>query len=361
MNVCIVIDQYPLPPRALKVRNSLLKMIPGSDVHFFVWNRNNVQVKETFVYSFNEEIGYGHQLKKLVHLMNFSRALNKHLKQHNVDVLHGVDLEMAFLCAIKKRNRKLIYEVYDIKFFPLKMIDRLRITFEKYVFNKVSGIVYASPFFGNYYSAHGFPEGNSVVINNRPLNESVEMIAVESGADHRRITVGFIGVIRYKEILIHLIDAVSELSHIRLLFAGSGPDQVFIEKYVEQKGCLDRVIMSGRFELSDLASLYAMTDIVWAAYPNRDMNVYYAVSNKFFESLAFKRKVVVSEKTLLAEWVTRDGLGYTVDPYDKMSVKKLLEGLSREDCGVLHQEQQLYWEDEEGNLRRLYQRIEEVA
>ena len=74
-----------------------------------------------------------------------------------------------------------------------------------------------------------------------------------------------------------------------------------------------------------MAKLYQQTDVVWAAYPNKDFNVVYAISNKFHESLSFGIPTVYADKTCLGDFVVENHIGMAVDPYSEDAVKGLLE------------------------------------
>jgi glycosyltransferase involved in cell wall biosynthesis len=352
MNICIVCDQYPIPPRTLKMRNSILKMNHSSNVRIYAWNRAGVVVQEEYVTSLNDTFGYGNQYKKLVYLIKFLFAFKEHLNQHPIDILHGVDFEMAFVCSLLKKDRKLIYEVYDIKFFANRLVNQTRVLLEKWMMRKVDGIIYASPFFSQYYQANNYPNSQGITINNKPLKSSISFANKDRISND--VTLGFIGVLRYKEILVNLLDAIAGLQSIHLLLAGSGPDEMFLRQYVRKKGVETNVTFTGRFDLSQLAYLYSQCDFVWAAYPNKDANVYYAVSNKFFESIAFNKRVIVSIDTLLAQWVKRENLGFTVDPYDVNAIRELLVSLKDIVNEQLTSNSDMFWENEEDKIKEVY-------
>lgn len=104
-------------------------------------------------------------------------------------------------------------------------------------------------------------------------------------------------------------------------FMGEGHDLKALEKYSEG---IDNVYFTGRYEYDKIEYLYYNSDIVWAAYPNKDYNVKYAISNKFHESLHYNVPCIFSEKTSLGDLVLRKEIGFVVDPYSVEKIRELL-------------------------------------
>lgn len=320
MNVCILIDHYPLPPRAIKMKLALETY--GCHVGFFAWNRNNVTVKETYVSTLNQDIQVGNQVKKLFHLPKLFIAFKHYLSSKQIDAIVAIDVEMMLIASQLKKKRILIYEVYDIKFFKQQWLNRVRHVLEnKALKHRVSGVVFASPFFNHYYQLTSIP---MVVMNNKPSKSLLDSLNSSIVNHHEVFTIGFIGVVRYEEILKNLMIAVSELNEkIRVLIAGDGPHKARCEQFAQQNN-YDFVEFTGRFELNQLSELYNRTSLVWAAYPNNDANVKYAISNKFFEAQFFQKPIIVSEDTHLEKWVLNNHLGYSVNPFSVESIKSTL-------------------------------------
>lgn len=359
MKVLMVCDQYPLPPRLVNMRNSILAAVPDAQVDVVAWNRSGVEVKESYVFSLDSSIGYGNQMKKLFRLPEVLEYVKEILKKEQYNVVHSIDFEMMFVASLCKAKQKLIYEVYDIKFFGNKIFNFGRTILEKWsIKRKVDGIIYASPYFGAYYDSIVQNLPPAMVINNKPQHHAefekdsgfMDPYKEEIG---NRTVVSFIGLIRYPEILKNLMVVIAERKdEMVLLLAGDGPDKAALVQYSKEIR-MSNIICTGRFKSRDLQSIYSITDIVWAAYPNDDQNVYYAVSNKFFESQVFMKKIIVSERTLLGQDVVRKGIGVCVDPY---SVESIAIGLNNvnELQYPNRRNKDCFWQDEEHRIRELY-------
>ena len=73
--------------------------------------------------------------------------------------------------------------------------------------------------------------------------------------------------------------------------------------------------------------------------------------------MAFRKKVIVSELTMLGDMVEEIDVGYTVNPYDVEEIYdllKVLEGECYREDNIIFDEG-LFWEDEELGLFNIYQ------
>lgn len=356
MRICILVDHYPLPPRIKKLKKSF-ESIDNYEVVIFAWNRQNEVVSEDDVYTYNQNIKIGNQMQKLLNLPKLFVSFKRLLDSQSFDLLVSIDYEMFLICSLLKRDRKLIYEVYDIKFFANRWIDLFRRKSERWALKrKADGIIFASPFFQEYYKVNHIP---FVTLNNKLSkevfkNDDSEKMRKSLDEDtlDRGWTIGFIGLIRYEEILKNLLLACQQVKGVNVLLAGSGPQLESLQMFVVDHN-MTNVSFTGRYELDDLADLYAQCNVIWAAYPNKDENVKYAISNKFFEAQVFRKPIIVSENTYLAKWVEGEHLGYVVDPYSQDCVIDLIKTISEGSKEIKLSNECLFWEDEQDELYRL--------
>lgn len=361
MKVLILCDHYPLSPRVKKTRDSLLKLYPDCIVKIYVWNRNNQAVSEDYVVSFNQNLGYGNKLKKLLNLFNFIKRAKQFSRIFKPTYIHAIDVEMLITSAFVKNKSKIIYEVYDIKFLNNKLLNQLRERIEFFIINKFNTyMILASPYFELYYSKLKYIK--KIVINNKPSIKSLNrknygyMIKYEPYLQGKRV-IGFIGTVRHEAILLNLINAAIKIGDIVILIAGQGPSYNPIKKYIEDNRLEKKAILTGRFDECDLKKIYESCDYIWAAYPSKDLNVKYAISNKYFESIVYKRKIIVSDSTYVGDYVNKLNIGYTVNPYDEIKIEKLLRILEKKYDYTEPKElrEHLWWEDEEKEFLKIYQ------
>ncbi|MFI3939872.1 glycosyltransferase [Vagococcus fluvialis] len=355
MKIVMVVDHYPLSPRVKKIRNSLLKIDKITEIKVIAWNRTSAPVKEEYVLGFNQKIGYGNFVQSTKNLNKFLDFAQKKISQEKPEYVHLIDYSMLKLSSKLKKDSKIIYEVYDIKFFKNKLVNSFREVSEKRLINKyVNNIILASPFFEIYYNNQLNIQKKMIVINNRPSSDTIQYSEgkvikekIKKFKDER-ICIAFIGTVRYKEIIKNLINSISKLDIYCVLIAGDGPEYIELKEYSKNN---KQVLFLGRFDTEDLTTIYSESDIIWGVYPNKDENVKYAVSNKFFESQIFQKPVLVSENTNLAKLVNDIKVGTSVNPYSLDSIRNGIKKISTIDY---EWKEEIFWEDEEYLLNELF-------
>ncbi|AXT57335.1 glycosyl transferase family 1 [Aquimarina sp. AD1] len=348
--ILVVENLYPLQTRSFRIENSLVNN--DQDVDSIMWNRNGVEVtneKNHFVFTKISR----NKFRKLISIYSYYKFIKQQLKKKDYDVLIASHWDMLFLCfLLKKKNQNLVYDNLDMpthKYFVVRKFFRI---LELIALLRTDGIIYASRFFKEFYSSK-IP---SVVIENKPLKyitKDYKSINNEGG----KLTVAFLGTLRYIKSLKILMDAVGNLPNMNLIIKGSGFAEELIE-YKKQKGYPNVTLEVGWYNYDDLGKLFLKTDLIWAAYPSKDFNVKYAISNKYFESLIFNKPCIFAENTKLGDFVIANNLGFTVDPYNKLAIESLLIKINNnrpvinkvKTSQVNHSLNEKFWEDEEKKL-----------
>lgn len=356
--ILIVCDHYPLSPRVQKLRESIIKMDSNCEIVVFAWNRNHVDVKEDFVYAHNSKSGYGNKANVLLNLASFGKELRRFVYNFKPSRIHAIDFLMLLLIKADSKY-EVIYEVYDIKFIRISFLNRIREKIEKTKLKNVKKIILASKFFQQYYQDL-IGDKFYYVLNNKPTKVISDiytgylkehMIRMRS-----KYVIGFVGNIRHYEILVNLINSIKDYEDVVVLLAGSGPSEAKVHNYCSKNNLLDKVIFSGRFTYDDLMGIYNSIDLVWAAYPNDNRNVYYAISNKYYESQIFSIPIVVAEKTLLAEEVNKMSLGFSVNPYSVEDIRKKIQFFKESSFEYPSvNKEEVYWESEMEIILNIYE------
>ena len=86
----------------------------------------------------------------------------------------------------------------------------------------------------------------------------------------------------------------------------------------------DNIFYHGPFKSPvDLPGIYNNIDVIISTY-DLDMNVKYAEPNKLYETIFFRRPIIVSSGTFLASKVKKLGIGYDADAYSEANVCNLV-------------------------------------
>ena len=324
LHFLLIDDCYPINTRNQKILNSLREHY-GEQARLSVvtWDRNNdYQDPIAGYHVFQKRSAYGNKTRKLLNLWKYRNYCHKTIRQLQPDVVIASHWNNLLIVPRLDRNKQmLIYENLDV---PT----------EAYIFRKTTSIlehwkmrqadltIHASRFFTQLYS----PRRRQLVLENKPTFQTP---APQPYHIHHPLRVAFIGLLRYRDISRALIDAVRDDSRFQLFFHGDGHARQALEEYAANAS---NIAFTGRYAYEDVTKLYQQTDVVWAAYPNKDFNVIYAISNKFHESLSFGIPTVYADKTCLGDFVISQGIGMAVDPYSVEAIKQLLNHI------VEHQE-----------------------
>lgn len=315
--IALIDCSIPINTRNQKIIDSFKKYLPECDIHVITWNRESIELSmDNNFHAYNRKAPYANASAKIKGMYGFRKFIGKNLKALRPDVIIASHWSNLILTSgFKESSQKLIYENLDIP--TGGRFVRLISQFLEYrSLNKVDLIVHASRFFKELYP-RDIPQ---LILENKPLyNPSVKEIRVGNP-----LKISFIGNIRYKNILMNLVNSVKDDSRFELYFHGSGADLSALQSCCAGS---TNVYFTGKYEFSKVVSLYHQSDVIWAGYPNKDFNVVYAISNKFHESLYVGVPCIYSEKTRLADFVEKQKLGFVVDPYNVDSIRCLLNSI----------------------------------
>ena len=79
-----------------------------------------------------------------------------------------------------------------------------------------------------------------------------------------------------------------------------------------------------------MPEIYNNIDVVIALYDVDSVNVLYAEPNKLYEAVYFKKPIIVSSGTYLAEKVNRLGIGFDIDATDSANIDTFISGLTEQ-------------------------------
>lgn len=352
MKILILINQYPIQPRTVKVIDSMKKLIPQVEIKVLAWNRSNLVNYEEEIISVNCDCGYGNKIKKAFGMLYFFREAKKFIKDYNPDYIHAIDWDMLAIGCLLKRN-EIIYEVYDIPNCNNKILEKIMISIERISLKKVNKVLVASQYFKQEYL-----DKEVHILNNKPKKYFYKN-EIKLQEKRKDIVIGYVGKIRNYKILEMLIDECTNLN-IKLLIAGDGPDAKKIRKYIEMKKNVEYL---GKYEYSDINNIYSNIDIIWAAYPIDNRNVRYAISNRFYESSILGKPCIVTDKTELGKYVIENNLGYVVNTESRENIRNILRDIiSNKDKlnefknNINKISNKMYWEEEEECIKEIYLR-----
>ncbi len=257
--------------------------------------------------------------------------IKNNLKRGGIVIPGSYDL-LVYIYLIKLTSNFFIYyQVRDLHAlqFGKGILPSIIRRFEKLMLKKVDKILVSSTGFIDHYFKKIY-NGNIVLIENIPSREVWGNFKFTK-SNLFTIRIGFIGIIRYKESLFQLIEAVEELNiqgySFEVFFAGGG-DTSDLKQKIKQK---EKFIFQGAYEYAkEIIELYNKIDLIYSVYDGNDFNCKVAMPNKFYESIITKKPILVASNTFLASKVEEYGIGANVISGDKCILVEKLKQINQE-------------------------------
>lgn len=293
-------------------------------------------------------------MKRLPPYERFCQTAKRLLREIQPDMIHVQGLDMLRIaCQIKRESKKPLAVLYEVADLHRLLVDRqyglrrLAQTVLKKADIRYSGqadlIILTSERYYDAYFKHFLPQSKVLYLPNIP-NLSAFNAYRKKDPSHD-FTVGFIGGVRYKKQMRHLIEAAQQC-RMHLLIAGFETEPAEIEPLCR---AYDRGTWVGRFDYTrEAAALYGKCDVMYAVYDADMANVRVALPNKLYEAVYCEMPLIVAKGTYLQQLVESWGVGLAIDHTSTEALATVLSRL-REDTALYAQIC--------GNCRRQRQRL----
>jgi len=159
-----------------------------------------------------------------------------------------------------------------------------------------------------------------LVTHNLSNSEAVEEhVSIDLASD--KIIIGFVGGIRYYAENCKLLMKLKNKSHFKLSYVGKSHPGCDLQAFCKQNG-IHNVSFSPEFDNSQKPDIYRRIDLINSIYGNKTNEVSLALPNKLYDCILFKKPIIVSNNTYLANLVEKYCLGLIVDiDYDDIEKK----------------------------------------
>ena len=348
MKKIVLLDtSYPINNRNEKIMRSLSLY----EKNIITWNRDNRKIQKNNnckEYFYNATVNYGDIYKKLLMIFSYAFFINKCLIRIKPDYIIASHWPMLVIAAlIKSKNSDLIYDNRDVPTSKIIIIRKIIMLIERAALRKVNCIMLASRFYKKKYI---YFKKNIYIIENKPYKTILENVPKKYFQLSNQLKISFIGTVRYYNCMINLIEAANGLP-IDVLFFGEGPELKSLKDYTKNH---KNIYFYDKYNYNDIKCIYDLTDIVWAVYPNKDYNVKYAISNKFFESIVFEKPSFYANNTELGKFVNKCDIGFTVNPYNIDEIRNYFNNIinnknilkiKTENIKKYKSQSSLFWDD----------------
>ncbi|MEG0559844.1 MAG: capsular biosynthesis protein [Muribaculaceae bacterium] len=254
-------------------------------------------------------------ISKIIKYCSFCRFAIHIIKKKKYDclVVFSPQLCMALYWFLKKHYAgRFVMDYRDLSIEQKNM----------WLFKKVldcSGLnVISSPGFKTYLpSAYEYTLSHNFDVEK--LNNLHHTSACDQLFDRNKIEILTIGAIRDYAQNKEIVNALKNKSPYHMTFVGSGDAAALLDDYVAQDGIIN-VYFSGYYEKKDEEKFILNSDFINIYYPNIASHIS-ALSNRFYNSLLYKRPMIVLSTSIQGEYVNKYGLGISIDNCDQLNAK----------------------------------------
>ena len=286
------------------------------------WNRAN---KEERGIQYNRQETTRSLFGVLGSYFKFAGFVKKTLLAGEYDKVVVFSPQLAiFLGGFLKKHYRGRY-IVDYRDLSIEQKPLFGYLFKSALRNSYANVI-SSPGFKNY-----LPAGIDYVVCHN-FNEEIVNKALQDKAEPytgKNIRVLTIGALR-KDMNIEVIDALGNVDGVELSFVGKGVSSDYLEGYVKEKG-YDNISFTGYYRKEDEADIIMSNTFINIVYPLIPSHIS-ALSNRFYNSLIYKRPMIVTKGTIQGDYAEKYSVGLVIETCDRLAedVHKYLEGFDYE-------------------------------
>ena len=254
------------------------------------------------LYTFEKEMhDSANIVTKLIMMYRYSCFVKSVLKKNNYDrvvvltSLPGVFLE-SYLT--KKMPGKYIFDIRDYSYEHIK-----------WYYGKMESLMKNSVL--NIVSSRGFlkflPKCEASVLNNCTYTETGDEDFKKK--NDGRLVISFVGLVRFASECKKFLKCIANDERMEFHFRGNGEAEGELKEFCRENG-IENVFFHGAYPPEKKGEICMEADLMFNAYGNT-LNLKYALSNKYYDALYYKKPLVVSPDTIMEE--LSEGFSYSVD------------------------------------------------
>ncbi|ALU43221.1 glycosyltransferase [Pseudoalteromonas rubra] len=266
--------------------------------------------------------------------LTLSQARLSQLKQYEMIYISGAKIILSFFFKfLLLRYFYKVELVYEIPDLPLRSHSKLKNRINSVLFYLFVKILFKRVVITSRAFLRKLPKKlDYFECENLPSPKLLGTASPVNLEKKEKLTISFVGVIRYLSQMELLIKFASLHRHVRVEFHGGPDENVNKLKALHEKYCSKGdVEFFGKFDTSTLPRIYSETDFVYSVYDSKQENVKLALPNKLYESIIYKVPLIVSTDTFLHERVLEEANGFGVDSHSYEQFEKdMLDGIERQ-------------------------------
>lgn len=283
-------------------RNELKEMSSDVSINMFSWNRN---------------------LPTILNYIKYTNDVKRLLEKKKYDFIIALtSINAAFLGLWLKKhyNRKYIVDIRDYThedIYPFYLLEKVAVN------NSLLNIISSRKFTeflpqSRYLVCHNFSD-------NTPISEHFEK-------HFDPIRIGYVGGISYVEQCAKLMHLISKDIRFRLDFYGTSDQEIILKEQSKEYQC-ERIVFHGGYAPMEKEEILHRVDILFNAYGNGIPLLDYALSNKLYDSLAYKKPILTCSGTYMTEMA--GPLAFPIDLQDDNALNDLYSWYQKTDSLII--------------------------
>lgn len=243
--------------------------------------------------------------RKLLDFIYIAQILKKEIEKGKfthivlINSIWAMLLSKTLLCHFKNKY------IIDIRDYKCELLPGYKFLLKKVIDGS----------FFTTISSNGFrkflPLSNKIYPNHNISNDQDSMDRPTLYPGKKNIKIGYLGHIRYRDENIKLIQHIKKNERYSLYFGGTYAVGCEINEDPSLKG--GNIIFGGTFNNSDKVRLYQDIDMIHSNYGNKKIGESTLLPNRLYDSIIFKKPLIVAPHTFMGEIVEKYNLGVTID------------------------------------------------
>ncbi|MBR4389968.1 MAG: capsular biosynthesis protein [Prevotella sp.] len=256
------------------------------------------------------------KLKKVIYYYQYSRFLVRVLKQERYDKLIVFGQQVAvFIHRYLSREYK---GKFIIDYRDLGLDQKCKGIFRQ-ILGSCAHIIISSPGFKKY-----LPEGENYILSHNfdinILREALKDVRTEPyqlSQNKGKLEILTIGSIRDYEQNSAVIEALGNNDRYHLTFAGRGYAAADLERFAKEHH-VENIVFTGYYDKSTEPDIISQTTFLNIFYPRRPTHET-AISNRFYNSLIFRKPMITTVGTIQGNYTEKYNLGLAITNTDNLS------------------------------------------
>ena len=260
------------------------------DVEYELIIADRYGLKESFD-SVVHVLPWDHRQKTIVNYLKYTSKVKSIIRKQRYDALIILtSVNAAFLGMWLKHHYKGRY-IVDIRdyshenIYPYFMLEKIAVQ------NSLMNVISSRKF------TEFLPQAEYSVCHN--FNENARIVPCFQRSEGQ-ITIGYVGGVSYVDQCKKLMALVVKDSRFKMEFFGTSTKEEQMRRAIDEFDC-ERIIFHGAYSAAEKESILHKVDILFNAYGNGIPLLDYALSNKLYDSLIYKKPILTCPGTYMTE------------------------------------------------------------